>query len=198
MVNNAHLEQKLKNFTENMIEVRKRLGWTQEDLASRINKIGLKFYAQTVQKIETGERRIQLGEAIEIARVLDMNLGSMLASPREHDIEARQAEAEANGMDITSAAFEYLNSQILFAYLLDDTAAGGHPLSDWVVQSLDSTLEERLETARRQYVAEMEDRAEDYGLKSRPFAEQIASAGIHVQQAARSLGLPIGEGEGDE
>lgn len=193
MVNNAHLEQKLKNFTENMLEIRKRMGWTQEDLASRINKVGLKFYPQTVQKIETGERRIQLGEAIEIARVLGMNLGSMLASPREHDIETRQVEAEAAGMDITSAAMEYLGNQLLLAHLLDDTVAGGHPVPDLAVQSLDNTLEERLDTARRQYISEAESSMEEYGLERRSLAEQIASAGIHAQQAARSLGLPTGE-----
>lgn len=195
MVNSNHLEQRLNNFTENMVRWRKQMGWTQDDLAQRMSGAGLKFYPQTVQKIETGDRRIQLGEAIEIARILGVSLGSMLASPRDNIIESRQAEAEAAGLDITSAALEYLNEQIMLAQLLDDTAAGGHDLPDWVVETLDNTLEDRLDVARRQYIAGMEDSADDFGLEPTPFSEQVAKSGVHTRQAAESLGLVAWDGD---
>lgn len=149
MVNNTSREQRLKNFTENMIDVRKHLGWTQEDLAERLKDAGLKFYPQTVQKIETGERRIQLAEAIEIAAALDRDLEMMLETTTTNEIARLQFNVEDAALDITRATKEFLKRQLLYAQVLDVHEAEGEVMPDWARGTLDITPEDRVSLARK-------------------------------------------------
>lgn len=61
---------------------------TQTDLARELQRYGLRFHQQTVQRIEAGERPVRLNEAYVIAQVLDVDLRSMTMSgaPADRDV----------------------------------------------------------------------------------------------------------------
>src|SRR5699024_5424072 len=59
------------DFTRRMATQRRELGWSQSELARRLQEAGLTTYHQTtVSRLEQGERPVRLGEARAIAAVL--------------------------------------------------------------------------------------------------------------------------------
>lgn len=176
-------DQSLKNFTENMVDARKRLGWTQDDLAKRLKERGLKFYAQTVQKIETGERRIQLAEAIEISGLLEMDLEMMLESPDANTVSRYQFEAEEAAIRVSSAVEDFIEKQLFLASVVDLVEAEGLRADlESAKSALEFSIEDRVEAGRDFFVSRHgADAADD------------KEAGSMFRQTWRSLGLPISD-----
>lgn len=62
-------------------------GLTQEQVVERMNALGYSnFHQATVFKIESGQRRVTVGEAYSLAKVLDVPLAHLL--PHEGSVNA--------------------------------------------------------------------------------------------------------------
>lgn len=48
---------------------RENLGWSQADLAGKMAALGWKYHPQTVHRIESGQRKVTIGEAEALARI---------------------------------------------------------------------------------------------------------------------------------
>lgn len=73
------------------VQVRQRrtaLGWSQQRLTDELVKLGYPWHQTTVAKVEAGQRRLSLGEATALARVLGGSLAEM-ASESVADMDAR-------------------------------------------------------------------------------------------------------------
>ncbi len=60
-------QEKYRGMIDQMVEIRKKLGWTQRDLASK-----LKVTHCCVGRVETYERRLDIMETIRWLRVLKL------------------------------------------------------------------------------------------------------------------------------
>ena len=66
-------------FAVQMRTQRDRKGWTQRQLAERLEELGFPVHQTTVGKWEAGERKISLDEAMAICVALDVAPSSMIA-----------------------------------------------------------------------------------------------------------------------
>ncbi|MFG1844896.1 helix-turn-helix domain-containing protein [Micromonospora carbonacea] len=77
---------------------RRMMGWSQQRLTDEMAKRGYPWHQTTVAKVEAGERRLSLGEATVLARVLGSDLESMttpvVRDTREQLRELRLRELE--------------------------------------------------------------------------------------------------------
>lgn len=80
-------------FADWLKQARKNAGLSQDELASAMAERGHDFHQQTVYKIESGNRRVSIGEAISLAD----SVGAPLSLFMESDpvsLPARRAEIE--------------------------------------------------------------------------------------------------------
>ncbi|MBU1250617.1 MAG: helix-turn-helix transcriptional regulator [Actinobacteria bacterium] len=66
------------SFATSLKKTRERLGLSQGALAELMQARGYKFHQATIYKVESGARRVSVGEAAALAEVLDVPLTSML------------------------------------------------------------------------------------------------------------------------
>lgn len=67
------------HFAANLRLLRDHRGLSQESLAKQMTDRGYKWGQATVYKIEKGERRMQLGEALAVAAILEVPVDKMAA-----------------------------------------------------------------------------------------------------------------------
>jgi transcriptional regulator with XRE-family HTH domain len=77
-----------------MREIRERLGISQADIARLMSERGWSYYPQTVQRIEAGRRRVSIGEADAIARILQTTIEKLTSSVRTQALDDRLRVAE--------------------------------------------------------------------------------------------------------
>lgn len=65
-------------FAENFRKRRDLQGLSQADVAEKMTERGFAFHQQTVAKIERGTRRVGIGEAVELANILDLSVDALL------------------------------------------------------------------------------------------------------------------------
>lgn len=66
-------------FVESMGEYRKKRGWSQADLAKRLQAQGWSYMNQmTISRIENGERPVRFGEARAVAAILGVGVERMV------------------------------------------------------------------------------------------------------------------------
>ena len=84
-------------FAEAIRDARTKAGMSQEDLATEMSLRSFDFHQQTVYKIESGKRKISIGEAVALADILGTPL-ALLTERNPDSIEARKLliEIEAN------------------------------------------------------------------------------------------------------
>lgn len=81
-----------ENFTTNLRAARIDAGWTQVEMASKLQQAGLSnFHPTTVSRVEKGERTVSMGEATAISRVLRRSLDDLTAPPVEYQRARRLA-----------------------------------------------------------------------------------------------------------
>lgn len=64
-------------FAANLRSARAARGLTQAQVAEAMARAGFKWHPPTVYKVENGERQIQFGEALELARILELSIDRM-------------------------------------------------------------------------------------------------------------------------
>jgi transcriptional regulator with XRE-family HTH domain len=74
-------------------ELRVKAGLTQRQLADLMSGAGYRMHQTTIAKIESGERPVVVGEAIQLAGVLGVTLPALLTEPPSDD-ERRLHEAQ--------------------------------------------------------------------------------------------------------
>jgi transcriptional regulator with XRE-family HTH domain len=73
-----------ENFTRRLREARTRRGWTQAELAKRVTALGHSLDKTAVTKLEGGNRKVTLDDAVALAAALDVPVLSLLL-PAEGD-----------------------------------------------------------------------------------------------------------------
>lgn len=91
-----------ETFAANLKQAREDARLSQEELARRMSLRGFRFHQSTVNKIETGERKVSIGEAAELATVLHVRLEALVESKdtrvfRAHMINRSIREIETKG-----------------------------------------------------------------------------------------------------
>ena len=72
-----------KNICGSLVRrLRKKLGWTIEQLAAKITVAGVKMSDHDMEAIESGERRVLDHEVLAIARALSLTVEELLAGRR--------------------------------------------------------------------------------------------------------------------
>lgn len=127
-----------KRFVENLQAARRRLGWSQGELARRMVAEGWDTYSQmTVSRTEKGERPIRLAEARDLAKVLGTTVDEMTSdvdATLERLVQARDRlrAAQAGSVDAfrALATAESEAAAAGNAYLKSILDQPGHPASD--------------------------------------------------------------------
>lgn len=65
-------------LAENVKAIRERLPLTTEQLAERVTGLGRPMRANTITKIEKGQRRVDIDDAVALAVALDVNLSTLV------------------------------------------------------------------------------------------------------------------------
>ncbi len=111
-------------FADNLRRQREARGWSQGDLARRMQEAGWgNFHQTTVSRIEKGERPIRLGEAKALAEVFRLSLEVLLRPSREAVLveQLRQFTKDAGRAftEITESTRGFLNLQKALELLLE-------------------------------------------------------------------------------
>ena len=72
-----------ERFAANIREERERLGKSQADIAKEMTARGWSFHPQTVQRIETGHRKVSIGEGKALAEILGTTVDRLTWPGRE-------------------------------------------------------------------------------------------------------------------
>jgi transcriptional regulator with XRE-family HTH domain len=83
-------------FARRLRTVRQSAGLTQLQLADRMSAAGDKMHRSAIAKIESGDRVVSVGEAVQIAGVLGVDLVELVTDPAGQDeAHRRRVEAQA-------------------------------------------------------------------------------------------------------
>lgn len=103
----------------NIARHRKAAGMSQADVAEKMTEYGVKWFAQTVQKVENGTRTLRFDEAVYLARTLDIELGQLLDQPADAVAEKISADFVDARERMRAAMADYLRIQERLAILTD-------------------------------------------------------------------------------
>lgn len=113
------------HFAANLRTLRESREMSQDDLAATMSEQGFPFHQTTVYKIETGARRVQLTEALALARILGVPVEQMSEPPGSHltvigDLRRLiKSIAELRHRNLEPAAYEYRQASDKLRELLD-------------------------------------------------------------------------------
>ena len=65
-------------FRKRLRRERKSRGWSQTDMAERLERQGFSFYGSTIAKVEAGHRTVGIAEAVAIADLFEVPLDTLL------------------------------------------------------------------------------------------------------------------------
>lgn len=128
-------------FRASMRARREAAGWSQADLARRLDDAGLGAlgHQTTVARIESGARPVKLDEAAAIARALDARVEEMIAAPETDAARASELLREY-GRLIGEGLLRRAQLQVIVKHL--------RALPDDVVERLDGQERALLDMAR--------------------------------------------------
>lgn len=138
------------NFIANMRRLREEHGWSQGQMAQRMQEAGwTDFHQTTISRMENGSRPVRLGEARGIAGVLGALVGQMIldepAARSLRELELNVQELRARGVAVGNAVWDYLGYRSVVAYGIDQQPELG--------EDADESIRERqrgvLESARQ-------------------------------------------------
>lgn len=114
-------EQSEQNFRTNVRHYREQADMTQAELAKRLVDEGFLFHAQTVYKIERGERQVRLNEAVAIARALGVDVNILLNDLKVNALAELEARMMAVNRTLEEAVLTYEEVQTELADLADQS-----------------------------------------------------------------------------
>jgi transcriptional regulator with XRE-family HTH domain len=126
-------------FARRLRAVRKQGEITQKQLADRMAARGHKMLQSTVAKIESGERPVSIGEAVQFADVLGVDLGE-LTTERSGDTVRDRALQERTEARIRVRSLQHLATerhkelevaQFLYEHAAEQLKQAQRELSSW-------------------------------------------------------------------
>jgi transcriptional regulator with XRE-family HTH domain len=136
--------------------LRQSHGWTQQDLARKLESVGFSLHQSAIARIEAGTRPVRLNEAVALTTVLSVDLSKLLRSPLtqemisdlERDLnETRGRTIEAHQrVQLIEAVIEERQASLLAARVDVEEARG--QLARWHGRL--AALEARLDDVRSQ------------------------------------------------
>lgn len=146
------------NFVANMRRLREEQGWSQGEMAKRMQDAGWsEFHQTTISRIEKGSRPVRLGEARGIAGVFGALVGQMIldseVAEKLRNLELDLMKLRDIGWSVGSSAVEYLVQKSVVEYALDQQPS--------VPDSADESMKVRhtavMETARQELTKKYTD-----------------------------------------
>jgi len=110
-------------FGENLKYVRERQSESQTGLATKMANLGFPFHQTTVSRIEVGERPVQLGEALALAKIIGIDVRLMIRRPSGVRLARLLTEATRRVSDDLSQIESYAMDAILAKIDLDGRLA---------------------------------------------------------------------------
>ncbi|MCC8909457.1 helix-turn-helix domain-containing protein [Curtobacterium sp. GD1] len=167
-------EQIDQTFASAVRETRTRLGVSQDRLAAEVTKRGYSFHVTTVGKIERGDRRVTVGEAVALADALDVSLESLVHN--KQDLTASFAEHNQARTSFIMEASRYVETMLSVAAAADRQSDLRKEDEQWLAEAfLRQTPADLTEDARYALDAAISRRGVDPG-------------GFWVKQLVRSVG----------
>ena len=115
-----------ENFARSLRGAREDRGMSQERIAKEMNTRGFKFHQSTVNKIETGERKVNVEEAFELAKVVGIPLTLLFEPDDQLPITSAQRMMQitdslhATGLRISSELRDYIEMQKVLDLRMDE------------------------------------------------------------------------------
>ena len=115
-----------ENFARSLRGAREDRGMSQERIAKEMNTRGFKFHQSTVNKIETGERKVNVEEAFELAKVVGIPLALLFEPDDQLPITSAQRLRQtadsllATGSRICSELRDYIEVQKVLDIRIDE------------------------------------------------------------------------------
>ena len=126
-------------FARTLLKLRKIAGLTQEQLAERMAAAGNAMHRSAIAKIESGDRSVSVGEAVQFAEVLGVNLDE-LTSRRPWDTTRDRAHHERVEVQIRVRSLQHLaterhmrleEAQFLYEHAREQLEQAQRELSSW-------------------------------------------------------------------
>ena len=126
-------------FARRLRAIRTQAGVTQKQLADRMAARGYKMLQSTVAKIESGERPVSIGEAVQLAEVLGVDLGELITE-RSADPVRDRALQERDEARIRVRSLQHLaaerhrgleEAQFLYEHTAEQLEQAQRELSSW-------------------------------------------------------------------
>ena len=115
-----------ENFARSLRGAREDRGMSQERIAKEMNTRGFKFHQSTVNKIETGERKVNVEEAFELAKVMGIPLTLLFEPDDQLPVTSAQRMMQitdslhATGLRISSELRDYIEMQKVLNLRMDE------------------------------------------------------------------------------
>ncbi|WP_336652373.1 MULTISPECIES: helix-turn-helix domain-containing protein [unclassified Leucobacter] len=101
-------------------EVREGIGLSQGDLARRMNERGHQgFQQQTIARIESGNRKVTYGEAVDLATAMNHTAEGLVGVPGEDALVAKGARVGETSEVLADAAIAYTHALFDFVVTAD-------------------------------------------------------------------------------
>lgn len=114
-------------FAGRLRVIREAAGLTQQQLAGLMSRTGGRIHRSAIAKMESGDRTVSVGEAVQLAAILGTGVAELITDPGPDNEEgrARQARVEAQ-VRLRSAEHEAARrhdlmeeAQLLYAHALE-------------------------------------------------------------------------------
>jgi transcriptional regulator with XRE-family HTH domain len=126
-------------FARQLFKLRKTAGLTQEQLAERMAAAGNAMHRSAIAKIESGDRSVPVGEAVQFAEVLGVDLDE-LTTERSADTVRDRALQERAEARIRVRSLQHLaterhmrleEAQFLYEHAVEQLEQAQRELSSW-------------------------------------------------------------------
>jgi transcriptional regulator with XRE-family HTH domain len=123
-------------FARQLFKLRKTAGLTQEQLAERMAAAGNAMHRSAIAKIESGDRSVPVGEAIQFAEVLGVDLGALTTEDTVRDRALHEgAEVQIRVRNLQHLAAErhrgLEEAQFLYGQAAEQLEQAQRELSSW-------------------------------------------------------------------
>jgi transcriptional regulator with XRE-family HTH domain len=158
-----------ESFGKLFLEARKAKGISQEAVAAALASRGYVLHVTTIGKIERGERRVSVGEAVALASALGLTLDVLVAGSAAIDSRYEALRTAEHNLDVALDAYTKALLEVARtsdetgqrALMLERTPAQRTSATDWLIERElgEGGLAEAGENVRLLYAAVKRDEA---------------------------------------